>query len=343
MKKFVKATSLLLASLMVCAACACKAEETTASTTTTQASETETEAPSESENGESETEATTEADPNATAYPITVTDIYGQTATIEEDPQRIVSCSPSITELIYSLGQEDCLVGRTDYCTYPEDVFAIDSVGEMMNPNIETIVSMEPDIILADSIFSEESYDKLTELGYTVVILNEEKAVDGVYKKIETLGQILDANEEAAAVVEDMKTRIADVKDAIADYADEKPTVYYVVSYGEYGDYTCGGDTYIHTIIEDAGGINIAADISGWSFSREDLIAADPDIIIVPGWAYDDFIVADGYSDLSAVKNGQVYTIDTDMLDRQCARNADAVEELAKIFYPEAFAGEKAA
>lgn len=341
MKQFKKVASVLVAAMVVCLSCACKEEKPYENPFTPPVGTSSEEAPSEEATTEPSEES--QADPDATVYPFEFTDAYGNKATIEKDPERIVSCSPAVTEIIFSLGQEESIVGLTMLDNYPAEASDYPVViEELYNPNVEAIVAAEPDLVLADSIFPEEAYNQLTELGYTVVIVNEEKNVDGVYNKIESIGKILDANKEAAEVIADMKAKIEDVKEKIADYTDEKPTVYYCVSYGEYGDYTCGGDTFIHTIIEDAGGINIAADVKGWSYSQEDLIDADPDIIIVADWAYDDFIATAPYSELSAVKNGQVYGVNTDSLDRQCARNADAVAMLAEIFYPEAFAAKAA-
>ncbi|MBP5491267.1 MAG: ABC transporter substrate-binding protein [Clostridiales bacterium] len=340
MKKFVRVAAFVVA-LSTVLLCGCKASETTSQwTPPTGTSSEETPAPEESSEEPSEESS---QDENGTQYPVELTDIYGNKAVIEADPQRVVSCSPACTELVFSLGQEDTLVGRTDYCNYPAAAEKIESVGEIMTPNVEAIVALEPDLIIADSIFSQESYEQLTELGYTVVILNEETTVDGVYKKITDLGEILDANDEAAELIADMKARIGDVQAQLADSDEEAPTVYYVVSFGEYGDYTCGGDTFINDIIKSAGGVNIAEDVQGWNYDVEELVKKDPDIILVPLWAYDSFIATAPYSDLSAVKNNKVFAIDTDMLDRQCARNADAVEELAKLFYPEVFADAKAA
>jgi len=327
------------------------APETTTEETTTE--ETTTEATAEATT-EAATEATTEATTaetselsysGATEYPVTFTDVYGNTVTIKEDPKKIVSCSPAITEILFSLGQQDSMVGRTDLCNYPEDAAKIKSViSELYNPNIETIASVEPDLILADSIFPKEAYDKLTELGYTVAIVNEEKLVNGVYNKIKTIGQMLDANDEAEKVVTDMKAKIEGVKEALKDLKNH-PSVYYVVGFGEGGDYTATGETFINEILETAGCENIAKSASGYLYNVEDLISQDPNIIILPAWADQaGFKTTAPYSELTAVKEGNVIVLEsTDMLDRQCARNADAVEMIAKLVFPECFEEEKAA
>ncbi|MBE5953871.1 MAG: ABC transporter substrate-binding protein [Lachnospiraceae bacterium] len=270
-----------------------------------------------------------------TAYPLTVTDTNGESVTIEKEPQRVVSVAPNLTEVVYKLGAQDKLVGRSDYCDYPAEVSAIDSVGTITGPDVEKIISLNPDLVIVSTHFDEANAKVLDEAGIQVLTLYDQGDVNGVYTVIDTLGQALNKNAEADACVEDMKKTIADVETKVKDL--EKPTVYYVVGYGEYGDYTAGGDTFIHGIIEAAGGDNIAKDISGWSISLEILVEADPKIIIINEAMKEDFMSAPTYCELTAVKEGRVYTLDVNMLERQGYRNAEGVKALAEIFHPEAF------
>ncbi len=269
-----------------------------------------------------------------TVYPFEFTDSYGNVVTIEACPERIVSVAPNMTEMLFELGVGDKVVGRTDYCDYPAETANIQSVGAIDKPDLEKIISLEPDVVIATT-FTEEGIAKLDAAGIPVVVLHEEGTVDGVYVMIEDMGNIVNQNQTAATIIEDMKTTIADVQDKTKEL--EKPTVYYVVGYGEYGDYTAGGDTFVGGMLEIAGGDNIAKDISGWNISLEKIIESDPDIIIISEWMKDDFVNAPNYSELSAVKNGKVYTMDVNMLERQGYRNAQGILELAKIFHPGVF------
>jgi len=331
MKKIMKAMSLALVVTLMCTSImACKKSETTKAT--------------ESTTVETTTEATTTAETYPEGYPVELTDKYGTTAIVKAKPERVVSCSPACTEIIYSLGQEATLVGRTNVCNYPEAVASIESIGDMYEPNIEKIVSLNPDLIVADSsILSKASYDKMIELGLNVVILDESANFDGVYKKIEDMGKIFHADENAAKVVSDMKAELETVQEAIKDVRLH-PSVYYVVGFGENGDWTATGDTFINDIITMAGGDNIAKIGTLYSYNVEDLISQDPNIIILPAWADGTFQTTAPYSELTAVKEGNVIVLpSTDTLDRQCARNPQAVEMLAKLFFPECFAEDKAA
>ncbi len=314
-------------------------EETTAEPTTTEEETTTSE-----ETTTETTIAVTTEDGSIEGYPVELTDIYGTTTVIKEKPARIVSLSPACTELVYSFGQEAALVGRTSACNYPESVSAIESIGDIMAPDVEKIVSLNPDIVLTDSTMTPEATVKqLRELGLTVVILNEGTNFDGVYTKIENVGKIFNDGAKATEIVTGMKKKIADIQEAIKG-VNAHPTVYYVVGFGENGDWTATGDSFINDIITMAGGDNIAKDGQLYSYNVEDLVSKDPNIIILPAWADGSFQKTAPYSELTAVKEGHVIVLEsTDTLDRQCARNAEAVEMLAKAFYPEIFEQEKAA
>lgn len=277
-----------------------------------------------------------EADMTApdTKYPLTFRDSYDNEMTLESEPKRIVSCAPNMTELIFQLGAEDRLVGRSDFCDYPDSVSSIESIGAIDSPSIETIIEMDPDLVLASSIFTEDTYNQLTGLGIKVIVIHEEYDVEGVSDMIMSVGEILNCNEKASELTEEMNSLIADVQASVEGL--EKPTVYYAVSFGEYGDYTVGGDTYLHQLIEAAGGENIAKDVVGWSYSVEALVEADPDIILVNQYLLDIFLTTAPYSDLTAVKEGSVYGIDSNLLERQGFRNAQGILMLSELFHPEA-------
>jgi iron complex transport system substrate-binding protein len=280
-------------------------------------------------------ENTSEQAAEETVYPIDITDSYGDVITLEYEPERVVSVAPNLTELMYELGASDKLVGRSDYCDYPEEVLEIESVGSLYTPDIEKIVSLEPDVVIVSTHFDEENTKKLEELNIPVITLYEENDVTGVYDMITTLGTAMNKNAEAAKCVEEMQETIKEVVDAVEEV--ERPSVYYVVGFGEYGDYTAGGDTFIGGLIELAGGDNIAKDVSGWSITLEEIVEADPSIIVISEDMKDSFMSDENYAELTAVKEGNVYTIDTNLLDRQGYRNAEGVRALAEIFHPEVF------
>lgn len=272
---------------------------------------------------------------DSVTYPVTVAGTDGDEIVLEAEPKRVISVGPNITELIYSLGEGEKLVGRTEYCDYPNEVLSVDTIGTLYTPDMEKILSLEPDLVIASAFFKEESKTQLEEFGIPVLVLFEETDVTGVYRMIDTMGTALNAKDAAQEVVADMKSRIEAVEEKIKDA--EPVDIYYVVGFGEAGDFTAGGDTFIHGILTMAGGRNIAEEVNGWSYSVERLLEADPEVILLSEGEYDGFVAMAPYRELSAVKNGKIYTIDVNMLDRQCVRNADAIEEIAQMLHSELF------
>ncbi len=287
------------------------------------------------------TEAASEEETFGITYPITLAGADGTEITLEAEPQHIVSMGPNMTEILYALGAGDRLVGRTDYCDYPAEVSEVPSVGSISNADIEKILSLEPDLVLASTHFSDDAIKQLEDAGVPVLYLYDEGDMEGVYDMIDLVGKAVNCEADAEDTVEEMKAKMDYVADRLTT-ADENPTVYYVVGYGEYGDYTAGGDTFVNGILTAAGGDNIASDVEGWSYSTETLLEKNPQYVILNAYNEEGFCTTEPYTELDAVKNGMVKTIDTNMLDRQGPRNADAVVELAQMLHPECFPTETA-
>ena len=267
---------------------------------------------------------------------IKIVDSYNREISLEKIPERVVSLSPGATETIYALNSQDILVGRSDYCDYPEEVTSIDSVGQITEPNIEKIAELNPELVIAGAHFSQELVDKIEALGIKVAVLYGEDSFDGAYKNIQDIALILGKEKEGNEIVDGMKKKVEEVENKVRDL--EKPEVYYVVGFGK-TDFTAGGNTFIGQIIDRAGGDNIAKEIDGWNYSKEVLMEKNPDIVIVSD-KYDSkagFTTGEGYKDLKAVKEGRVYEVDDNMLSRQGPRQAEGLEDLAKILHPEAF------
>lgn len=267
----------------------------------------------------------------STAYPVTIKDSVDREVTLEKKPEKLLSLGPNMTEIVFALGLGEQLVAVTDYCDYPAETAGIEKIGSLTEPDLEKIAELDPDLVLASTHVSEDTMAKLDELHIPVLMLYDEHKLDGLKGILETLGQALDVQPRAAELVTDVFSRIEAVR---ADLKEQEPVRgYYVVGFGEYGDYTAGGDTFAHEILEAAGIDNIAGDIQGWSYSLEKLLEEDPDIILIPLWAEGVFGTEEPYSELTAVKEGRVFAIDNNMIDRQGPRNADAVEAIAKVVH----------
>ncbi len=270
-------------------------------------------------------------------YPLTLTDSMGREITLESEPKRVISIGPNITETIYAIGAQDKLIARTDYCDYPEEVSQKDSIGSLREPNIEKILELNPDLIIASTHFDLEVLKKLEDLDLKVAVLYGEENFEGVYDTIQKTGTFLNVEANATKVIDEMKAKVDEVLDAVKD--EKRPEMYYVVSYGEGGDYTATGETFVSQLIEMAGGINVASDAEGWKYNIEKLVEKDPDIIVCPKYfdSKEGIMKANGYKELTAVKEGRLFEIDNNMLDRQGPRLAMGLEELAKLLHPDKF------
>ncbi len=268
-------------------------------------------------------------------YPIVIEDSLGEKLEIKEEPQRVIALAPNITEMLYALNLGDKVVGRNSYSDYPEEVLEVEVVGDFIDLDIEKIAELQPDVVIASTFFDEELQNKFKELGITVITLYDSDSFDGVYQAIETLGKVFDIEDKSQEQIIKIRSKVEEIQKLVKD--SQKPTVYYVVDYGQSGDYTATGETFISKMIELAGGDNIAKDVTGWVYSKEQLVEEDPDIILLSPFYYEGFISGEGYKELSAVKNDKVYVVDNNLLDRQGPRAGEAVEALAKVLHPELF------
>jgi len=278
----------------------------------------------------------------ATTYPITLTDDLGREVTIEARPERIVSLAPSNTEILFELGLADRIVGVTDYCDYPSQALEKEKVGGPWSPSIESIVALEPDLVLAEEINPEEVITTLEGLGVTVFGI-EATDLDDLLDDINTVGQITDTEAEAGALTADMQSDIEAVTDKTDGLSpEEKPGVFYICWHDP--PWTAGEGTFPHDLIEKAGGINIFADLEGWpSVSLETLIARNPEVIIVTAmggegsdtwnWVNTESRLAD----VSARQNGRVHFVESNWVERPGPRIVLGLEQLAKYIHPEIF------
>ena len=261
----------------------------------------------------------------------TVTDDYGRTVVVPAAPQRVVSLSPAVTEIMFALGAGDLLVGRTDFCVYPDAAGDIPSIGGISNLNVERILSMQPDLIISGSMVGKKFTDQFDQMGTPMVCVIEKPKFEALYDNIKTIGKLVGKEHEADSLIENLKLRM----ESLLAHGDSSqntqlPSVYYVVGFGAGGNFTAGGNTFINDIIRMAGGRNIAEDIEGWSYSLEALVKEDPNFIIVRREDSAAFCGMKPYNRLSAVKNGHVIGIVSGTLDLQVPRNIDAVLYLRK-------------
>jgi iron complex transport system substrate-binding protein len=279
---------------------------------------------------------------STTTSAITLTDQLGRTVTIKKIPQRIISLSPSNTEILFALGLGDKVVGVTDYCDYPPEATNKPSIGDYFKPTIEQIVALEPDLVLADSIQKADTIPILEEHDITVFGIDP-KNLNEVLQSITIIGDITGAKDAAANLVSQMQNRIDAIANKTKDLTNgQKPGVYYIVWHDPL--MVAGSATLEDEFINLAGGINIARDLSSYSKSLnwEAVVAANPDVIIVSSNMDTDETLKYIMSKpelvgTSARQNGKVYGVDTNLSGRAGPRIVMGLQRFAECIHPELF------
>ena len=265
-----------------------------------------------------------------------VTDQTGRRVNIPEQPERLVSLAPSITETLYALGLGDRLVGDTDYCEYPPEAKQKPHVGPILNPSLEKIVALKPDLVLGSPEANRiETADRLARLGIPVYGVTA-GTVEETLHSIEDLGQVLGREAEARALVQSLRRRIEAVEGRVAGRG--RPKVLFAVWYRPLT--TVGARSFIGDVIRRAGGASISEDLQGeWPrLSLEEALRRDPDVILFPraesfAPALEEFQRLPGWRDLRAVRKRRMYFV-SDTIVRASPRLVDALEEVARALHP---------
>jgi len=265
-----------------------------------------------------------------------VTDQTGRQVNVPDHPQRLISLAPNITEILYALGLGDHIVGDTTYCDYPPQARLKPHVGALLNPSMEKIVALKPDLVLgtADSN-RRETADQLERLGIPLYGLTAHSVKDTL-SSIEDLGKVLGQDSRASVLVTGLGHRVEAVQQSVAKLP--RPKVLFVVWYRPL--ITAGPHSFIADAIRIAGGDSIADDLAAdWPrLSMEDALHRDPDVILFSksesfSPALDEFQKLPGWKDFRAVKNHRLYFV-SDTINRPSPRLIDALEEVAHILHP---------
>lgn len=267
---------------------------------------------------------------------VTVTDMHDREITLDEPATRIVAMQPSDCEILCALGCEDALVGRGQYCDYPASVLDKPVVQSGAETNVEEILALNPQVVLMNDMGqSEEQVKQLEENGVKVVV-SKAADIEGVYYAIRMIGHLMGKDENAEAVVADMQATFDEIK---SKSADTGKTVYFEVSPLQWGLWTAGKGTFMDELASICGLTNAFADLDGWaSISEEQVIARDPDYIVTISMYYgegptpvEEILGREGWQDMKAVKDAQVFNAESNAISRPGPRLKDAAIELYRF------------
>ena len=272
----------------------------------------------------------------------TYIDDAGREVEVTEEPESIVSYGPGITEILFALGLRDRVVGVDTFSDYPEEATLKTRVGDAWTPSIETVVGLDPDLIL--TVESVQLNSDLEALGYTYLILSPID-FNGIIDNIRQVGQVTGKTTEGEQLASEMEQVVADITEQVEDA--DRPTVCFIIDATTLNmPWIAGPGSFIDDIINLAGGENIAASAaSEWAqLSIEEIVDAEPDIIVVQTMAggiptvtaeeLEEHII---WQQLDAVSQGYIYFIDGDLISRPGPRIVQGLEEMARIIHPEIF------
>ena len=264
---------------------------------------------------------------------ITVTDMAGREIALDAPATKVVALTASDCEILAALGAEDTLVGRGEYCDYPESILEVPAVQSGADTNLEQIIALEPQVVvMAKMAQTEEQVAALEKAGIRVVV-SDAQDIEGVYTAIRLIGALVGRNDEAEAMVADMQSTFADIA---AKSENTGKTVYFEVSPLQWGLWTAGKGTFMDELATMCGLTNAFADVEGWAeISEEQVLERDPDYIVTISMYYgegptpvEEIKSRAGWDALKAVQNDAIFNADSNEVSRPGPRLKDAAEAL---------------
>ncbi len=270
-------------------------------------------------------------------------DRAGNEITIPENVDKIISISPSNTEILVDLGFGDKLVAVDKYSADIEGIPENIPFFDIMNPDVEQLVALEPDIIYATGMSMSDGSDPfkpIKDLGIAVAYIPSSDSIEGIYKDIMFIADSLHAGSKGQELVDGMKTKIDEFKE-ISSTIENKKTVYFEIA-GAPKLYSFGSGVFLNEMIEIIGAENILKDQEKWvAVSDEVIVAANPDVILTNVDYIENAVEAiksrPGWENVTAIKNNDVYFIDRNASSLSNHNIIKALEQMAEVVYPEVY------
>ncbi len=269
------------------------------------------------------------------------TDETGRRVEVPAAVKRVVSLAPNLTEIVFVLGEGDHLAGDTDFCDYPAEAAQKPRVGGPVNPNLEQIVALTPDLVLATkAINRRETVEALARIGLPVYV-TDPHSVDEMIASVENIGKVLHAEKAAAPLVENLRERLSDLDRRMATTAPRR--VLFVVWTDPL--ISIGRGTFIADALRRAGARSVTETAAEWPhISLEEMVRLQPEVLVFASahagntqHDIDALRTRPGWRDLEAMRSGKIAVI-SDAINRPAPRMVDAVEQLARALHPDSFA-----
>jgi len=240
-----------------------------------------------------------------------------------------------VTEELFLLGMGDSIVGVTVYCQRPPEAQVKEKVGTVIDANVEKIIELSPDLVIASPLSGRRQTRKLQRLAINVEVFDDAVDFKGLCENFLRLSRLVRKEEEGRKVIREAKRDLKSISESLG--ASSSPRVF--VQIGANPLFTAKGESFINDLVERARGINIAKDATNGIFSREEVIERNPDIILIATMG----IIAEKekevwlrYQEINAVNKGRIFTIDS---NRVCSPTpvsfVDTVKELVELFHGE--------
>ena len=271
------------------------------------------------------------------------TDGLGREIMLANTPKRIVSLAPSNTEILFAVGAGSQVVGRDEFSDYPAEAASIESIGGSFGEyNVEAIVALEPDLVLAAEINPPELVQQLEDLGLTVYYLANPTTLEGMYTNLETVASL--TGHDATELVDSLKARVAAVDEKIAPLSLRIPVFYEIDASDPTKPWTYGPGTFGDLLIDRAGGYNIGGNAENDPYpqlSLEQIVTSNPSVIILGdamwGVTPESVLARPGWETIEAVKINSIFPIDDNLISRPGPRLVDGLEQIAKLLRPGLF------
>ncbi len=267
-----------------------------------------------------------------------VTDQVGRKITLSDNPQRIVSLAPSITEIIFAIGRKDRLKGVTRFSDFPPEAAKLPRMGSYTQLKLERILALKPDICIGVRDGNPPTIIHTLEALNLPVYMVDPGNLNEVMKTILEIGDLLNADEAAKTVVHDMETRFSRIK-SLAAKVPYHPRVFFQIGISPI--VAVGTGTFIHELITYAGGKNVSEGQTLYPrFNREQVLAMSPEVFVITSMARGDIFQRvktewSSWTTMPAIQNKRIFVLDSNLFDRPTPRLADGLELLFRLIHPE--------